>query len=153
MYVLFLRLDPRFKLDEIHVTIVLTIAMFHIVQVAAARLILVTNYVTNVIKNLHQSRAAQGLMAQALYNVMYWRGVDIILRSHPSTLRLRLLSSSSHPLSRDFFFVLGDIVCVCVIFQEMQASARRSHQNLRQQYPQLLRNACIGSTCQSLLTP
>lgn len=33
MYVLFLRLDLRFKLEPIHVTIVLTIAAFHIVQV------------------------------------------------------------------------------------------------------------------------
>jgi hypothetical protein len=33
MYVLFLRLDLRFKLEPIHVTIVLTIAAFHIAQV------------------------------------------------------------------------------------------------------------------------
>jgi hypothetical protein len=33
MYVLFLRLDLRFKMEPIHVTIVMTIAAFHIVQV------------------------------------------------------------------------------------------------------------------------
>lgn len=97
MYVLFLRLDVRFKLEQSHVTTVLAIAMFHIVQ---------------------------GLMTQALINVLYWRGIDIILR--------------------DLFFVLGDIVCVAVVVQEMRISARRCHQSVMQHYPKLLRNVCIG---------
>jgi hypothetical protein len=36
MYVLFLRLDTRFKLGQSHVTTVLAIAIFHIVQVRPA---------------------------------------------------------------------------------------------------------------------
>jgi hypothetical protein len=67
----------------------------------------------------------QGLMTQALINVLYWRGIDIILR--------------------DLFFVLGDIVCVAVVVQEMRISARRCHQSVMQHYPKLLRNVCIGA--------
>ena len=36
-YVLFLRLDVRFKLEQSHVTTVLAIAVFHIAQVSLSR--------------------------------------------------------------------------------------------------------------------
>ena len=116
MYVLFLRLDLRFKLEPIHVTIVLTIAAFHIVQVPTRLTCLTAQpcfwYVVMRGAGAHDAGADQrSLLARHRHHLE----VRALLKRKPQLPRFQ--NTDSCPPLRDLFFVLGDIVCVCVTVQ------------------------------------